>query len=77
MCVGCLGSLFVVHLDPWRSIVKVGWEDSLETIDHEEWRVAGGLAGGRRQAPEHRRKLGDPSSTKLVQSVEDPRLEAL
>ena len=28
-------------------------------------------------APEHRGKLRDPSSTKLVQPVEDPRLEAL
>jgi hypothetical protein len=34
--VGCLGSLFIVCPYPWRSIVKVGWEDSLEIIDHEE-----------------------------------------
>ena len=40
--VGCLGSLFVVWHDPRRSIVEVGWEDSLKTIDHEEGRVAGG-----------------------------------
>ena len=38
--VGCLGSLFVVCSDSWRSIVKVGWEDGLETVHHEERRVA-------------------------------------
>ena len=58
-------------------MVKVGWEDSLGTIDHEEWRVADGLTRGRPQALKHRRKFHDPSSTKLVQLVEDPRLEAL
>ena len=40
--VGCLGSLFVVCSDSWRSIVEVGWEDGLRTVDHEEGRVAGG-----------------------------------
>ena len=74
---GCLGSLFIVRPDPWRSIVEVGQEDSLGTIDHEEWCVVGGPAGCHPQAPEHRRELYDPSSTKLVQLVEDPRLEAL
>jgi len=74
---GCLGFLFVVCPDPWRSVVEVGWEDSLGTIDHEEWCVAGGLARGCPRAPEHRGKLYDPSSAKLVQPVEDPRLEAL
>ena len=63
----------MVRPDPWRSIVKVGREDSLGTIDHEEWRVADGSTGGRPQALEYH----DPSSTKLVQLVEDPRLEAL
>ena len=43
---GCLGSLFVVWPDPRRSIIEVGWEDSLGTIDHEEWCVAGGPARG-------------------------------
>ena len=33
--MGCLGSLFMVCPDPWRSIVEVGWEDSPRTIDHE------------------------------------------
>ena len=51
--VGCLGSLFVIHPDPWRSIVEVGWEDDLRTVDHEERRVAGGLAGGCSQALEY------------------------
>ena len=74
---GRLSSLFVVHPNPWRSIVKVGREDSLGTIDHEEWHVAGGPAGGRPQAPEHHGKLHDPSSAKLVQPVKDPRFEAL
>ena len=74
---GCLGSLFVVRPNPWRSIVEVGQKDSLEIIDHEEWCVAGGLAGGRPQAPKHRGKLDDPSCAKFVQSIEDPRLEAL
>ena len=37
---GCLGSLFVVWLDPWCTIVEVSQEDSLETIDREEWRLA-------------------------------------
>ena len=74
---GRLGSLFVVRLDPRCSIIEVGREDSLETIDHEEWHVADGPAGGRSQALEHRGKLRDPLSAKLVQPVEDPRLEAL
>ena len=43
--MGCLGSLFVVCPNPWRSIVKVGWEDGLGTIDYEERRVAGGSVG--------------------------------
>ena len=42
---GCLGSLFVVLPDPWRSIVKVGREDSLGTVDHEEMCVASGPTG--------------------------------
>ena len=74
---GRLGSLFVVHPDPWLSIVEVGREDSFGTVDHEEWRVAGGPAGGHSQTLEHYRKLNDPSCAKLVQPVEDPRLEAL
>ena len=77
MFVGCLGSLFVVCSDPWRSIVEVGWEDGLGTIDHEEWHVADGPARGRPQALEHCGMLCDPSSAKLVQPVEDPRLKAL
>ena len=73
----CLGPLFVICPDPRCSIIEVGQEDSLRTVDHEEWRVASGLAGGRPQFLEHHGKLGDPSSAKLVQPVEDPRLEAL
>ena len=42
---GCLGSLLIVCSDPRCSIVEVGWEDSLRTIDHEEGCVTGGLAG--------------------------------
>ena len=42
--MGCLGSLFVVCSDPWHSIVEVGWQDGLGTVDHEERRVAGGSA---------------------------------
>ena len=61
---GCLSSLFIVRPDPWRSIVEVSWEDSLRTIDHEDWCIAGG-------------KLCDPSSAKLVQPLKDPRHEAL
>ena len=75
--VGCLDSLFVVCSDPWRSIVKVGWEDGLGTVDHEERHVTGGPAGSCPQAPEHRRELGDPVYAELVQPVEDSRLEAL
>ena len=75
--MGCLGSLFVIRPDPWRSIVEVGWEDGLESVDHEESRVAGGLARGCPQALEHHRELGDPACTELVQPVEDPGLEAL
>ena len=74
---GCLGSLFVVRPNPWRPIIEVGREDSLRAIDHEKWCVASGPARGRPQALEHRGKLCDPSSAKLVQSVEDSRLEAL
>ena len=43
--VGSLDSLFIVCPDPWRSIVEVGWEDGLRTIDYEEGRVAGGSTG--------------------------------
>ena len=74
---GCLGSLFVVRPDPWRSIVEVGQEDSLETVDHEEWHVASGPVGGCPQTLEHRGKFRDPSFAKLVQPVEDPRLETM
>ena len=74
---GCLGSLLIVRPDPWRSIVEVSQEDSLGTIDHEEWRLAGGLARGHPQALKHHGKLHDTSSAKLVQPVEDPRFEAL
>ena len=74
---GCLGSLFVVRPDPWRSIVKVVWEDDLRTVDHEERHVAGGSAGSCPQAPEHRRELDDLACAELVQPVEDSRLEAL
>ena len=74
---GHLGSLFVVRPDSQPSIIEVGREDSLGTADHEEWCVAGGSAQGHPQAPEHRGKLHDPSFTKLVQPMEDPRLEAL
>ena len=72
-----LGSLFIIRPDPWHYIVEVRREDSLGTIDHEEWRVASGLARGRPQALEHHGKLRDPLSAKLVQLVEDPRLEVL
>ena len=65
---GRLGSLLVVRPDPRCPIVEVGREDSLRTIDYE---------GGHPQALEHRGKLHDPLSTKLVQPVEDPILEAL
>ena len=43
--VGCLGSLFIICSDPWRSIVEVGWEDGLRIIDHEERCVTGGSTG--------------------------------
>ena len=72
-----LGTLFVVRPNPWRSVDKVGQVDSLRTVEHEERCVAGGPARGCPQALEHRRKLCDPSSAKLVEPVEDPRLEAL
>ena len=75
--VGCLGSLFIIRPNSWCSIVEVGQEDSLRTIDHEEWCVADGPARGRPQALEHHGELCDPSSAKHVQPVEDPRLEAL
>ena len=74
---GYLGSLFVVRPDPWRSIIKVGFEDGLRTVDHEEGCVAGGSTGGCPQAPEYRRKLGDPSFAELVQPVEDSGLKTL
>ena len=74
---GCLGSLLIVRPDPRCSIIEVGQDDSLGTVYHEEWCVAGGLARGRPQSPEHHEKLCDPSFAKLVQTVEDPRLEAL
>ena len=63
---GRLSSLFIVCPDPRRSIIEVGQEDGIRTIDHEEWCVASGLARGRPQALEHRGKLRDPSSAKLV-----------
>ena len=63
---GRIGSLFVVRPDHRRSIIEVDREDSLGTVDHEEWRVASGPTRGRPQAPEHHGKLCDPSFTKLV-----------
>jgi len=38
---GRLGSLLIVRPNPRCSVVKVGWEDHLRTIDHEERCVAG------------------------------------
>ena len=52
-------------------------EDSLDTVDHEERCVAGGLAGSCSHAPEYYGELGDPACAELVQPVEDPGLEAL
>jgi len=75
--VGCLGSLFIVCSDSWCSIVEVGWEDGLGTVDHEERRVAGGPARSCPQTPKHCRELGDPACAELVQPVEDPGVEAL
>ena len=43
--MGCLGSLFIVLPNPWRSIVEVGLEDGLGTVDHEERCVAGSSTG--------------------------------
>ena len=73
----CFVSLLIVGLDPWRSVVEVGWEDGFGALDHEKWCVASGPTGGCPQALEHHEKLRDPSSAKFVQPVEDPRLEAL
>jgi hypothetical protein len=72
-----LGHLLFIHHDPRRSIVKVGWEDCLGTIDREEGRVARRLAWGHPQAAQNRREFRDPLSPKLVELVEDPRLDAL
>ena len=69
--MGCLGSLFIVHLDPWRSIIEVGWEDVLGTVDHEEGCVASGSARSCPQAPEYGRKLSEPARAELVQPVEN------
>ena len=74
---GCLGSLLIVRPDPRCSIVEVGQEDSLGTVDHEEGCVAGGPARSCPQALEHHRELRDPSSTNIIEPVEDPRLEAM
>ena len=43
--IGCLGSQFIIRPDPWCSIVEVGWEDGLGTLDHEEGRADGGSTG--------------------------------
>ena len=51
--VGWLGSMFIIYPDPWRSIVEVGWEFGLKTIDHEEGRVAGGSTRSCPQALEY------------------------
>ena len=75
--MGCFGSLFVVCPDPWCFIVEVRREDGLGTVDHEERCVAGGPAGSCSQAPEYCGELSDLACAELVQSVEDPGLEAL
>ena len=73
--MGCHGSLFIVCPDPWRSIVEVSREDGLRTIDHEERCVASVPTRCRPQVLEHCGKFYDPSYAKLVQPIEDPRLE--
>ena len=73
----CFISLLVVGLDPWHSIVEVGWEDGFGAIDHEKRRVTGCSAAGRPLAPEYRWELCDPPFAGFVKPVEDPRLEAL
>ena len=70
-------SLSSINLGAKQARNTRGATNSLRTIDHEEWRVVGGLARGHPQSPEHHGKLCDKSSTKLVQPFEDPRLEAL
>ena len=51
--MGCLSSLFIICPNPWCSIVEVGWEDGLGTIDHEDRCVAGGSTRGCPQALEY------------------------
>ena len=75
--MGCLSSLFIVCSDSWCSIVEVGWEDGLGTVDHEERRVVGGPARSCSQALEYCGELSDPACAELVQPIEDPGLEAL
>ena len=53
------------------------WPNQVEPLDHEERHVASGLARSCPQALKHRQELGDPTCTKLVQPIEDLRLEAL
>ena len=75
--MGCLGSLFIVCSNSWCSIVEVGGEDGLRTVDHEERRVVDVPARSCPQALEHHRELSDPACAELVQPVEDYGLEAL
>jgi hypothetical protein len=58
-------------------VLEVGGEDCLGAVDHEEGRVAHCLAGRRPQAPQHRWELVDPFSAKLVQIIEDSKLDSL
>jgi hypothetical protein len=72
-----LGLLLLIHHDPRCSIVKVGWEDHLRAIDHEEGRVACRPAGGCSQTPKHCAELHNPSPAKFVVLVEYFGLDAL
>jgi hypothetical protein len=74
---GCLCSLLVVRPDPRCSIVQVGREHCLGTIDHEERGETGRLTRGCPEALENRRELGNPPPRELLQSIEDSSLEPL
>jgi hypothetical protein len=74
---GLLVGALIVAMNPRRPVFLVCGEDSLRVVDQEEWGESSGPAWGGPEAPHNRWQLLEPLSTGLVQSVENPGLEAL
>jgi hypothetical protein len=73
---GSLVSVLVIAPESGRPVFQVRGEEGLRAIDQEERGESCGPARGGSKAPHDRRQLLEPFSSRLVQFVENPGLEA-